>query len=153
MGTRDAARGAQAGGPPSGLVRTEPLVGILVLTAVTGWLTSWKPAPVTAGVLAAIFLAFAAQLLNATLDNLRTSGPAGPRRPSMALGAAALLLPVLLILLSSYSLIVGNNLFSLTGLAVGVLLFWAGRISLDALRSTGSPERALVEPNEGSRQT
>ncbi|WP_294570888.1 hypothetical protein [uncultured Arthrobacter sp.] len=153
MGTRDAARGAQAGGPPSGLVRTEPLVGILVLTVVTGWETIWKPAPVTAGILAAIFLAFAAQLLNATLDNLRTAEPAGSRRPPMALGAAALLLPVLLILLSSYSLIVRDNLFSLTGLVVGVLLFWAGRISLHALRRAGSPDRAPVERYQGSRHT
>ncbi|RJU03312.1 hypothetical protein D6T65_04360 [Arthrobacter frigidicola] len=120
---------------------------------VSGWETIWTPAPVTAGILAAIFLAFAAQLLNATLDNLRTARPAGSRRPPVALGAAALLLSVLLILLSSYSLIVRDNLFSLTGLAVGVLLFWAGRISLHALRRAGSPKRALVEPTEGSRLT
>ena len=147
MGVKDDARTAQAGGPPSGLVRTEPLVGILVLTAVTGWMTIWKPAPVTAGVLAAIFLAFAAQLRNATLDNLRNSGPAGSRRPSMALGAAALLLPILLILLSSYTLIVRDNLFSLTGLAVGVLLFWAGRVSLHALAPGGKPEEGAGRTN------
>ncbi|WP_159801469.1 hypothetical protein [Arthrobacter zhaoguopingii] len=153
MGVTGAARAAQAGGPPPGLVRTEPLIGILVLTVVTGWETLWTPAPLTAGVLAAIFLAFAAQLLNATLDNLRTAGPSRSRRPPMALGVAALLLPALLVLLSSYSLIVRDNLFSLTGLAVGVLLCWAGRISLDALRRAGSPGRTLVEPNGGSRQT
>ncbi len=153
MGTIDAARTVRAGGPRPGVVRTEPLIGILVLSVVTGWMTIWKPAPLTAGVLAAIFLAFAAQLLNATLDNLRTSEPGSSRRPPVALGAVALLLPALLVLLSSYSLIVRDDLFPLAGLAVGVLLFWAGRISLHALHTTGGAGPALVRPGDGPSRT
>lgn len=109
---------------PARNVRTEPLIGSLVLILIVGYFSQTSPSAWVAVLITVVSVAFGLQIAIAVLRNsseqVRDARPAPRRRTVMALASVVGLIAVALFAYASYTLLAFAHYFSLA--AIGVAL-------------------------------